>query len=68
MIHVPRVFASSLNIQRFPHVDNKHNSFKLKKYVNSNEVKRGIELLVQLRQIADISSILVITPVRYNVL
>ena len=63
MINVPRVFASSLNKQRF---DNKNNSFKLKKYVNPNEVKRGIELIVQLRQIADISSILVITPVRYN--
>ena len=61
MINVPRVLASSLNNRRLSQVDNKKNSFKLKKYVNPNEVKRGIELIVQLRKIADISSILVIT-------
>ena len=61
MINVPGVLASLSK-------RNTNSNFKRKKYVNPNEVKKGIELIVQLRQIAHISSILVITPVRYIVL
>jgi hypothetical protein len=61
MINVPGVVASSSNNRRFP-----QNRINLRKYVNPNEVEKGIELIVQLRQVADISGILVITPVSYE--